>query len=98
MKERKTDLQIRGVSVDLREKLRDRAESMGKTMSQYAIELLEKDLAYPTLDEWLDDVKKHRIPVRPGGISAAQAVREAREERAEQLAQGAEERAKRAAG
>lgn len=84
-KETRTDFQIRGVPRELVEKLRARAESKGKTMSQYAMELLEQDLSRPTLDEVLDRIARHRIPVRPG-ISAAQAVREAREERAEHLA------------
>lgn len=91
--EARTNIQIRGASVRLLEKLRARARSKGKTMSQYAMEVLENDLARPSLDDWLDEVRKHRIPVR-GGMTGAQAVREAREERAEQLAQGAIERMK----
>ena len=82
----RTNIQIRGASPDLLERLRARALKQGKTMSQYAIEVLEQDLAHPSLDEWLARVASHRIPVRPG-ISAAQAVREAREERADHLAQ-----------
>lgn len=64
-------------------------------MSEYAIELLERDLARPSLDEVLDRIRRHRIPVR-GSMTGAQAVREAREERAEQLARGAIERASKA--
>jgi antitoxin FitA len=82
----RTDFQIRGVPEDLVEKLRSRAEKQGKTMSQYAIDLLAQDLSRPSLDEVLERIRRHRIPLRPG-ISAAQAVREAREERAEHLAQ-----------
>jgi antitoxin FitA len=84
-KEARTNIQIRGASPELLEKLRARAQSKGKTMSQYAIDLLEEDLSRPTLDEVLERIRRHRIPVRPG-ISAAQAVREAREERAAHLA------------
>jgi antitoxin FitA len=94
-KEPRTNIQIRGASPELLEKLRARAQSKGKTMSQYAMELLEKDLSRPTLDEVLDRIARHRIPVR-GDMTGAQAVREAREERAEQLARGAEERMRRA--
>ncbi len=81
----RTDLQIRGVPQDLIEKLRTRAEKQGTTMSQYAIDLLTQAVSRAELEEWLVRVRRHPIPVRPG-ISAAQAVREAREERAEHLA------------
>lgn len=83
---RRTNIQIRGAPTILRDRLRARARRIGKTMSQYAIEVLERDLSRPSLQEWLDEVRRHRIPVR-GGMSAAQAVREAREERADHLAQ-----------
>ena len=46
---------------------------------------LKRELDRGSLEEWLDEVAKHPISSRPG-ISAAQAVREAREERADQLA------------
>ncbi len=94
-KEARTNIQIRGASSELREKLRARAQSKGKTMSQYAMELLEDDLSRPTLDEVLDRIRQHRIPVR-GSMTGAQAVREAREERADQLARAAEHRLKKA--
>src|SRR5579859_1556618 len=90
-KDARTNIQIRGASSALLEKLRARARSKGKTMSQYAMEVLQKDLAYPSLEDWLDEVREQRIPVR-GGMTGAQAVREAREERAEQVARGAIER------
>ncbi len=94
-KDARTNIQIRGASTALLEKLRARARSKGKTMSQYAMELLEEDLSRPTLDEVLDRIARHRIPVK-GDMTGAQAVREAREERADQLARGAEDRMKRA--
>lgn len=90
----RTNIQIRGAPSALLDKLRARATRTGKTMSQYAIEVLERDLSRPSLEEWLDRVRSQ--PRRgAGGMSSAQAVREAREERAEQLARDAEERAKR---
>ena len=91
----KTNLQIRGVPVALREKVRARAAKKGQTMSQYVTEVLQRETAHLSLDEWLDLVRRNRIPVH-GGMTGAEAVREAREERAEQLARDAEERAKRA--
>jgi len=87
----RTNIQIRGAPSVLLDKLRARAGRTGKTMSQYAIEVLQRDLSQPSLDEWLDEVRRHRIPVK-GSMTGAQAVREAREERAEQLARNYEER------
>ena len=90
-----TNIQIRGVPRELLHKLRARSTKQRKTMSQYAIEVLENDLSRPSMEEWLEEVRRHRIPVR-GSMTGAQAVREAREERAEQLARGAAERLQRA--
>lgn len=79
-----TDLQIRGVPVALRDKVRQRAERKGQTMSQYLIEVLQREHAQPSLDEWLDDVlRQPRTNVR---MDTAQILREAREEREEHLA------------
>ncbi len=84
-----TDLQVRGLPVALRDKVRARAEKQGRTMSQYVIEVLRKETDHPSLEEWLDELRRlPPIPIR-GGMTAAQAVREAREERAEQLARRA---------
>lgn len=78
---RTTDLQIRGIPVSLRERLRRRAMRKGVSMSQYVIEQLKADLALPTLDEWLDEVARlPKIDLEARGLSAAQLVREAREE------------------
>lgn len=87
----KTDLQIRGLPVALRDKVRARADKKGQTMSEYLTELIARDVSQPSLEEWLEEVKRHPIPTH-GDMSGAQAVREAREERAEQLAKAAEER------
>lgn len=93
-KDATTDLQIRRIPQRLVEELRARSRKKGKTMSEYAIDLLEQDLSRPTLDEVLDRIRRHRIPVH-GDMTGAQAVREAREERAEQLASAAAERLRR---
>lgn len=78
---KKTDLQIRGVPVALRERLRARAARKGVSMSQYVIERLRQDLDLPTIDEWLDEVAKlPKIDLAALGTSGAQLVREARAE------------------
>ena len=79
MPPRKTDLQIRGVPVALRERLRRRAAGKGVSMSQYVIEILKDDLARPTMAEWLAEVGK-LPPIDMGGKTSAELVREGRKE------------------
>ena len=79
MAARKTDLQIRGVPVAIRERLRRRAESRGLSMSQYVIQVLRDDLARPTVAEWASEVGK-LPPVDFGGKTGAELVRDARRE------------------
>jgi plasmid stability protein len=80
-KARTTDLQIRGMPVALRERLRARAMRKGLSMSQYVIEQLKSDLERPTINEWLDEVARlPKVDLAAHGLTAAQLVREAREE------------------
>ena len=79
MPARKTDLQIRGVPVALRERLRRRAAGKGVSMSQYVIEILKDDLARPTMAEWLAEGGK-LPPIDMGGKTSAELVREGRKE------------------
>ena len=76
---KKTDLQVRGMPVALRERLRRRADGKGLSMSQYVIEILADDLARPTLAEWLAEVGKSP-PIDLGGKTGAELVREGRRE------------------
>jgi hypothetical protein len=76
---KKTDVQLRGVPVVLRERLRKRADSKGLSMSQYVIEILQDDLARPTIAEWAAEVGKHP-PIDLGGKTGAELVRETRRE------------------
>lgn len=88
MKEAKrTNLQIRGIPPEIVAKVRERAGKKGRTMSQYLIDLIERGMdEQEKLENWLDEVRTWEpIPVAPG-TDVAQAVREAREERAEHLA------------
>jgi post-segregation antitoxin (ccd killing protein) len=79
MAARRTDLQIRGVPVALRERLRRRASVKGLSMSQYVIEMLKDDLARPTVAEWVAEVGK-LPPVDFGGETSAELVRAGRRE------------------
>jgi post-segregation antitoxin (ccd killing protein) len=79
MTAKKTELQIRGIPVALRERLRRRAEGKGLSMSQYVIEILKDDLAAPTIAEWAAEVGK-LPPIDLGGKTGAELVRETRRE------------------
>lgn len=89
---RKTNLQIRGISTELHDKVRKQAEKRGQTMSEYLMDLIRNAPDQPSMEEWLEEVRRWKpVPIRPG-TDVARAVREAREERAEQLARSFEER------
>ena len=63
----KTDVQIRGVPVTLRDQLRARADARGQSVSQYVRELIEADVSRPSLTEWSADIRR-RGPIRPRGM------------------------------
>jgi len=78
VKAKTTDLQIRGIPVKLRDELRRKAESKGVSMSQYLIELIQRDVPKMPLDEWIAMVRKNpRIDI---GMSAAELLREVDDE------------------
>lgn len=71
-----TNLQIRGIPSRLRDKIRTRAARKRQTMSQYLIDLIQRDTEQPSMEEFLEKVARWTpIPTRMGG---ARAVREAR--------------------
>lgn len=83
---RMTDLQIRGIPIALRDRLRKRAASKGVSMSQYVTDLLRGDLDLPTIDEWLDALHElPKIDLEALGTSGAELVREGRVEREKEI-------------
>ena len=78
MKPRTTDLQIRGIPIATRDKLRRKAESKGVSMSQYLIDLVKHDVERMPLTEWLAMVRKNpRVDI---GMSAADLLKEIHDE------------------
>jgi len=78
----KTDIQVRGVPVTLRDRARERAKSRGHSLSEYIRGLIDADLAQPTIDEWIARIKA-RPPVRVapmGGMTIVDVMHEARRE------------------
>ena len=81
---RTTDLQIRGIPVALRERLRRRASRKGVSMSQYVVQRLEADLAMPPMDEWLEAVAAlPKADLR--GVDTAKLMRDEDAARTEEL-------------
>jgi plasmid stability protein len=78
-------IQIKNVSEDMHTRLRDRARSQGRSLSEYVRRLVEVDLALPTTEEWLERVKR-REPVRGiTGERIVELIHEGRRERDEQI-------------
>jgi plasmid stability protein len=78
-------IQIKNVPPELHEQLRERARRAGRNLSEYALEVLERDLAVPTTREWLERLKQDE-PVR--GIASediVSSIHEGRAERDEQI-------------
>lgn len=74
----KVDLQIRGVPIGVRDRVRRRARSKGVSMSRYVIDVLTDDTDRPaTINEWLDEVMSD--PPTKGPVSGAAVVRELRD-------------------
>ena len=71
-------LQIRDLPNELHETLRQRAATRGLSLRQYALEVLQEHCRQPTLDEWLNGL--NRLTPVSLSTSAAEAVRQAREE------------------
>jgi hypothetical protein len=71
------DVQIRGVSRELRDRLKRRAAGKGVSMSQYVIKVLTDDIERPTLEEWIEETGK--LP-RIEGFSGTELIREIRRE------------------
>lgn len=82
MRQGKTDIQIRGVPVATRDRLRARAKAQGRSMSEYVLSLIENDLRLMSMDEWYE-WQKARKPAKlrlPKGKTVADLVREAKRE------------------
>jgi len=78
-------IQVKDVPAGLHERLRARARSEGRSLSDYVLYVLERDLALPTMREWLDRLKESE-PVT--GITSEEivaAIHEGRDDRDAQI-------------
>jgi plasmid stability protein len=78
-------IQIKNVPPELHKQLRERARREGRNMSDYALDVLRRDLAMPTTREWLERLRRDE----PVNVSSPQEtvnlVNEGRSERDEQI-------------
>ena len=78
-------IQVKNVPPELHSQLRARARIEGRSLSDYVLDLLRRDLALPTMREWLGQLEQDD-PVT--GVSSEQIVRsigEGREQRDAQI-------------
>lgn len=75
-------LQVKNVPDDVHRELRRRAAAEGTTVGHYVLEVLRRDLALPSRQEWLARVTRRRAVT---GADVAEALGAAREQRAEQM-------------
>lgn len=75
-------IQVRNVDESLREAAKERAASLGVDLSSYVRSLIKRDLAKPTVGDWLDEALASPLG-EPFDTTAAVAA--ARNERDEQL-------------
>lgn len=50
-------IQIKNVPQDLHSRLRERARGEGRTLSEWALQVLQRELSLPSAKEWLEQLK-----------------------------------------
>ena len=78
-------IQIKNVPPELHEQLRERARREGRNLSEYALAVLERDLAVPTTREWLERLRQDEPVEAIGSDEVISAIHEGRAERDEQI-------------
>ncbi|HZD74003.1 MAG TPA: hypothetical protein VE776_09005 [Actinomycetota bacterium] len=79
-------IQIKNVPEHLHDEIRSRAAAKGMTVSDYMLDLAKRDLARPTVQEWLAMVRAGRgpEPALPDADTAGM-IHQAWEERIDQI-------------
>lgn len=78
-------IQVKDVPTELHERLRERARSEGRSLSEYLLYLIERDLALPTMREWLEGLKGDEPVTGISSEDIVAAIHEGRAERDEQI-------------
>lgn len=81
-----SNIQLKNVPDHVHERLRERARREGMAMRDYALRVLERDLAKPTLGEWLDRVAARDAEAETlSSEDVVAAIRAGRDERTRQI-------------
>ena len=67
-------LQVKNVPEDVYAALRERASAARSTVRDYVLDLVEEDLARPSVTSWLDEVRASRPARVPGRRAIADAL------------------------
>jgi hypothetical protein len=78
-------IQVKNVPENLHERLRERARSQGRNLSEYVLDVLRRDLAVPTTQEWLERLKREQPVTQITSEEIVQAIHEGRAERDAQI-------------
>ena len=74
-----SSVQVKNVDPELHDALRERASHDGKTMSEYVLDLIRRDLRKPSRQEWIERVRRlEPVEVDYDVIAAIEADRESR--------------------
>lgn len=74
-----SNLQIKDLPEDLHGELRQRAAQRGTSVRDYVLDLIRRDLAVPSVEDWLASVRRLGPVALP--TTSADLVREGRDER-----------------
>ena len=80
-----TLIQIRNVPEDVHQRLKARASAQGRSLNSYMLELIEREAGSMSKEEVAARIRARGPLGKPDGRSAADYIREAREERDAQL-------------
>lgn len=72
-------IQVKNVPERVHEAVRQRAAREGMTLSDYVLDLIQRDLALPSRREWLDRLATRR-PVEVDALAALDAARAERDD------------------
>lgn len=78
-------IQVKKVPAELHERLRERARREGRTLSEYVLWVLERDVATPTTREWFERLREDEPATGVSSEDIVSAIHEGRDERDEQI-------------
>ncbi|HEY7932789.1 MAG TPA: hypothetical protein VID48_03100 [Solirubrobacteraceae bacterium] len=78
-------IQVKNVPTELHDRLRERARREGRNLSEYVLDVLERDLAVPSTREWLARLERDEPVSDISSEDVVRAVQAGRTERDERI-------------